>query len=43
MVQFYGGFESAIYNSVLKVALPFIMYFAIIQIYGFRSGRILQR
>jgi len=33
MVQFLGGFESAIYNSAFKVAQPFITYFAIIQIY----------
>jgi hypothetical protein len=33
MVQFLGGFESAIYNSAPKVAQPFITYFAIIQIH----------
>jgi hypothetical protein len=43
MVQFFGEFESAIYNSVPKVAQPFIKYFTNIQIYGFRGGRILQR
>jgi len=43
MVHFFGGFESAIYNSVPKVAQPLITYFTIIQIYGFRGGKILQR